>query len=139
LSDPKTIDALLDEAIEEGLDVLIRASLLGQMATCRALLGVEAIRACVRYGDRYAADARSLLQDVSLLPMDGATLMGAASIGPPALRSLDALHLATALSIRDEIGAFFTYDRNLAAAAAERGLPGAVADLTRSGQPRRCG
>jgi predicted nucleic acid-binding protein len=40
----------------------------------------------------------------------------------PRLRSLDALHLATALSVRDELGAFFTYDRRMAAAAANRGL-----------------
>lgn len=88
-----------------------------------ALLGVEAIRACGRYGKDYAADARSFLLDVALLPLDDAILAEAASVKPPALRSLDALHLATALSIRDELGAFFTYDQNLAKAATERGLP----------------
>ena len=40
-----------------------------------------------------------------------------------ALRSLDAIHLATALSIRDDIGAFFTYDRRLAESAVDYGLP----------------
>lgn len=32
-----------------------------------ALLGVEAVRACARYGEEYAADARSFLLDMSLL------------------------------------------------------------------------
>jgi predicted nucleic acid-binding protein len=89
-----------------------------------ALLGVEAIRACERYGEEYAEDARSFIADVALLPLDDAVLEEAASIGGPTrLRSLDALHLATALSIRGEIGAFFTYDERLAGAATKHGLP----------------
>jgi predicted nucleic acid-binding protein len=88
-----------------------------------ALLGVEAIRACERYGEEYAEDARSFIVDVALLPLDDAVLEGAASIGPTGLRSLDALHLATALSIRDELGAFFTYDERLAEAGTKNGLP----------------
>ena len=44
------------------------------------------------------------------LPLDDAVLDKAAAIHPAKLRSLDALHLATALSIRDEIGLFVTYD-----------------------------
>ena len=43
-------------------------------------------------------------------------------MGPTLLRSLDALHLATALSVREEIGAFVTYDRSLAEAAKARGM-----------------
>jgi predicted nucleic acid-binding protein len=88
-----------------------------------ALLGVEAIRACERYGEEYAEDARSFIADVALLPLDDAVLEEAASIGPTRLRSLDALHLATALSIRDELGAFFTYDERLAEAATKNDLP----------------
>jgi predicted nucleic acid-binding protein len=88
-----------------------------------ALLGVEAIRACARYEGGYAAQARALLEGVALLPLDDAVLAEAAAIHPAELRSLDALHLATALSIRDEIGVFVTYDERLGAAAADRGLP----------------
>jgi predicted nucleic acid-binding protein len=87
-----------------------------------ALLGVEAVRACERYGAVYAADARSFLMDMLLLPLDDAVLNEAASIEPAMLRSLDAVHLATALSIRDEIGVFITYDQRLEDAAAEQGL-----------------
>lgn len=87
-----------------------------------ALLGVEAIRACGRYGERYAAEARSFLGDMALLPLDDAVLERAASIDPAELRSLDALHLATALSIGNEVGVFVTYDDRLGAAAAHHGL-----------------
>lgn len=84
---------------------------------------MEAIRACARYGDAYAKEARSWLHDVSLLPLDDALLDEAISLRPAGLRTLDALHLATALSIREEIGAFLTYDDRLAEAAAGHGLP----------------
>ena len=87
-----------------------------------SLLGVEAIRACGRYGERYAVDARSFLMDISLLPLEDAVLTDAASLRSTKLRSLDAMHLATALSIRDEIGAFITYDQRLGEAAREQGL-----------------
>jgi predicted nucleic acid-binding protein len=88
-----------------------------------ALLGVEAIRACGRYGGNYASQARAFLEGVALLPLDDAVLDEAASIDPAELRSLDALHLATALSIRDEIGTFVTYDDRLASTAMANGLP----------------
>lgn len=88
-----------------------------------ALLGVEAMRACARHGDGYLQDARAWLLDVALLPLDDVLLDAAASVGPSTLRSLDALHLATAISVRGDIGAFFTYDQRLAEAAERHGLP----------------
>jgi uncharacterized protein len=87
-----------------------------------ALLGVEAVRACGRYGGKYAAEARSCLMDLSLLPLVDAVLADAASIDSAGLRSLDAIYLATALSIRDEIGAFITYDQRLGEAAGRQGF-----------------
>jgi predicted nucleic acid-binding protein len=86
------------------------------------LLAVEAIRACARYGDGYALDAREFLESVALLPLDEAVLDQAAALGPVRLRSLDALHLATALTVSDEIGVFITYDQHLADAASAHGL-----------------
>jgi predicted nucleic acid-binding protein len=87
-----------------------------------ALLGVEAMRACGRYGEQYAAEARSFLQDIALMPVDDTVLDEAGSLDPKPLRSLDALHLATALSVRDELGVFLTYDERLADAARDQGL-----------------
>lgn len=88
-----------------------------------ALLGVEAIRACSRHNGGYAEDAREWLDDVALLPLGDALLDKATSLEPPPLRSLDAIHLATAFSVRDDLGAFFTYDERLAEAAERHGLP----------------
>lgn len=93
-----------------------------------SLLGVEAIRACARYGDAYAHEARTWLEGVSLLSLNEAVLDEAASLTPTGLRSLDALHLATALSIRDEIGVFVCYDERLSEAASQHGLRVACPD-----------
>lgn len=88
-----------------------------------ALLGVEAIRASSRHRGEYAQDAREWLFDIALLPLDDVLLDEAASLRPSRLRSLDALHLVTALSVRDEVGVLFTYDGRLAEAAESHGLP----------------
>ena len=44
-------------------------------------------------------------------------------IGGTMLRSLDAIHLATAASIAHELGAGITYDHRMAAEGAALGLP----------------
>lgn len=87
-----------------------------------SLLGVEALRACARYGPGYERAAREWMEGVSLLPVDDGILDIAAELEPRGLRSLDALHLATAISIGNEVGAFLTYDNRLVSAAEENGL-----------------
>jgi len=86
------------------------------------LLIVESLRACSRYGPEFTARARAGLSDLALLPMDDALLHTAAEMEPPGLRSPDAIHLATALSIRDRVGVLFCYDERLADAAQSAGL-----------------
>jgi hypothetical protein len=68
----------------------------------------------LRHRDEYAEDAREWLFDLALLPLEDALLEKATSLEAPVLRSLDAIHLATALIIRDDLGAFFTYDERRA-------------------------
>ncbi len=87
------------------------------------LLRTEAPRACGRLGPRFAARARELLAGLALVPLDGELLDAAAEAGGPGLRSLDAIYLAAALRVRDELGAFLVYDERLAQAARAAGLP----------------
>lgn len=47
----------------------------------------------------------------------------AAALAPASLRSLDAIHVASALSIRRDLAAFVAYDKRLLDAAAAAGLP----------------
>jgi predicted nucleic acid-binding protein len=84
-----------------------------------ALTPVECWR-CVRRANAPAqtqARLTALLGGLILIRFDEALLRLATHVGPPLLRSLDAIHLATALSIGDYPEAFITYDDRLAAAA----------------------
>ncbi|HEU4393599.1 MAG TPA: type II toxin-antitoxin system VapC family toxin [Solirubrobacterales bacterium] len=86
------------------------------------ILAVEASRAARRVGGGAPARAARLLATLTLVPLSPALRSQACLLGPPELRSLDAIHLATALSVRDRVGAVFTYDKRLAEASAEAGL-----------------
>lgn len=86
------------------------------------LLGVEAVRACARYGPEYANAAEAGLRAVSLLPLDEAVLASAKTLQPGHLRTLDALHLASALSLGTDLAVLVSYDDRLSDAARATGL-----------------
>lgn len=87
------------------------------------LLSVEAVRACGRYGPTYAAQAEAGLTELLLIPIDSGVLAAAARLPPPALRSLDAIHLATALSLGTDLGVLIAYDARLLDAARALAIP----------------
>ena len=83
---------------------------------------IETRRAAARY--RHDPDRlRSLLAMVEVFELDGRIADRAASVTPTLIRTLDAIHLATALELGDGLGAFITYDDRLADAARAAGLP----------------
>ena len=86
------------------------------------LLSVEAVRACARYGPEYARAADAGLRAVSLLPLDDAILSDAKTLAPAQLRTLDALHIATALSLGPDLAVLVSYDDRLSEAARANGL-----------------
>jgi predicted nucleic acid-binding protein len=65
--------------------------------------------------------AGELIDAIALCPLDRGLLMGAGAIAEPTLRSLDSIHIATAVSL-DPIDAFVTYDERQAAVARLAGL-----------------
>ena len=69
------------------------------------------------FGTSERRRARQVLSRVALVDVDRRTLAAAAALDPPTLRTLDAIHLATALTLREDLTALVTYDRRLAAAA----------------------
>lgn len=60
--------------------------------------------------------ARAVLGGVALVDADR-RILSAAALEPPTLRTLDAIHLATALTLGEELAALVTYDRRLTEAA----------------------
>jgi predicted nucleic acid-binding protein len=86
-----------------------------------ALAWTEIIRAVRRARGRIAR-AREVLEGIALVPIDDGIIRGAADLAPVGLRTLDALHIATALSLGEDITSLVTYDDRLAEAAATAGI-----------------
>lgn len=89
-----------------------------------ALVEVELPRALRRSEPALLTTAPSVLAQVSMYDVDETVRTTAAAYQDPWIRSLDAIHLATADAILgDDLSAFVTYDRRLLVAAAAIGLP----------------
>ncbi len=71
--------------------------------------------------ERLLTLAGELLDAVALLPVDRALLAAAGALSEPALRALDAIHLASAVDL-SPIDAFVSYDERQSAAARLAGL-----------------
>ena len=94
-----------------------------QAAFSSRLALVECMRAIARVSDRRALTTVSeVFEALVLHEVNEAVLEKAATLTPAALRSLDAIHLATALLLEQADLAFVTYDDRLARAAEEQGL-----------------
>lgn len=86
------------------------------------LLRIEALRTARRHSLDALRLARLRLDAVTLLAVTVDVCERAAELDPAILRSLDALHLASALTAADELEAIVTYDHRLATAAALHGV-----------------
>jgi predicted nucleic acid-binding protein len=72
--------------------------------------------------ERLAARTSDVLSGVAFVELSAAVADAAAGLEPPSLRAPDAIHLASALSLGGDLGAFVAYDQRLAAAAEAAGL-----------------
>jgi predicted nucleic acid-binding protein len=71
--------------------------------------------------DKLTERATDLLEAVALLPLDHFLLVAAGALPEPALRALDAIHIAAAIDL-GAIDAFVSYDERQSAAARLAGL-----------------
>ena len=117
--------ALIKLVIEEAESSALEHWLLLQEAPlATSVIGrVELLRACRRLVPESVAPAQLLLADLPVIPVDGWLVDVAETIGPPTLRTLDALHLAAAFSVGDLLTSFVTYDKRLRDAALLAGMP----------------
>jgi uncharacterized protein len=86
-----------------------------------ALAWTEVVRA-VQRGRGNAARAERVLEGIALVPVDDGVIRAAASLRPTTLRTLDAVHVATALSLGDDVSHLVTYDERLTKAAKDAGI-----------------
>lgn len=119
--------ALLKRVVREDESVSLRAVLTdhhtaGDLLTASALAWVEVWRAVRRAAPAGDVDdlAALALSGVAEVPLSDEVLDRARRIGPRPLRSLDALHLASAVGVNASV--LLTYDDRLAAAADSVGL-----------------
>lgn len=113
------VKLIVDEA-ESG--ALLRWAVeIDRLVTSRVGI-VETVRAASRRGHDVTPRSR-VLTDVSIHELDPGIASVAAGLPPPLLRTLDAIHLATAMALGPELDAFVTYDDRLAEAARAVGLP----------------
>lgn len=86
------------------------------------LAKVEVIRATRRINPDALLEATSLLDSLDLIPISANVVDRASMIGQSELRSLDAIHLASATAIHADLTAFVAYDARLAEAATDAGF-----------------
>jgi predicted nucleic acid-binding protein len=89
-----------------------------------SLARVEVLRTVRRAGENVALRrAEEVVARVGLLGIDTEILSAATRLEPRELRTLDAIHLATALSVGEQLGAMVAYDNRLARAAERHEMP----------------
>jgi hypothetical protein len=109
------------EALFDWLDLREGESLVSSV-----LLEVELERALRRVDPKALARVPRILSGISRVELNAQIRAAAGAYQDPLLRSLDAIHLATAQTIAEstgkEISAFLTYDKRLIAAARAAGV-----------------
>ncbi len=116
--------AFVKLVIEETESAAVR-SLLARRASRRvssALLRTEALRAVRDLGPDALTIVRDGLRRVDLIAIDDRILDSAGTLEPRVLRTLDAIHLATAIAVGDDLEAIVTYDERMVEAARLLGL-----------------
>ncbi len=120
--------ALAKLVLSEAQSASMREIAVDSMVTS-ALTTTELRRTVRRYAPHLAVAAESVLAGVMTLAVDAEVLRAASTVDPLTLRSLDAIHLASAMSVRDALDVFVAYDERLLDAARLAGIPTASPGL----------
>lgn len=111
--------AVLKLARREQHTAALRRFLTDRQVASSDLLRTEAVRAASRQGAASVERVRELIARLTLVRCDIPIFEAAGTLEPVHLRSLDALHLAAALALADDLAGVVTYDRRLADACGE--------------------
>jgi predicted nucleic acid-binding protein len=115
--------AIVKLAVREAESLALRRYLRRrQPLVSTALARTEVLRALLPAGDEAMTRGRAVLQRIDLVRGNDRILNAAGVLRPPELRSLDAIHLATAQELGDELGALVTYDDRMVTAAKQLGF-----------------
>jgi predicted nucleic acid-binding protein len=116
--------ALFKLVVQEEESEVLRLALRAWPRRMSSRVSVVELLRGVRRRDLLAEPlARRVLTHVSLLRIGDGVLTTAARLDPPTVRSLDAIHVASALRLGDSLTAFVSYDGRQLEAAASVGVP----------------
>jgi uncharacterized protein len=115
------VRTIVDEPESRALRRFLEASPLPRVSS--ALLRTEAVRAARRHGQAALTATRDGLRRVVLIEIDDLMLDAAAGLEPMHLPTLDAIHLAAAAALGNDLEVLVTYDERMAEGAAILGLP----------------
>lgn len=87
------------------------------------LAEVEVLRAALAIGSTARVRARLVLAEISLIAVDDDVIRRASDLQPPTLRTLDAIHVATAQALGDDLGVLISYDSRMLGSAGIHSLP----------------
>ena len=87
-----------------------------------ALARTEVLRALLPVGEIALSRAHEVLRRLDLVRINDRVLDAAGILQPAQVRSLDAIHLATAQLLGEDLGQVITYDDRMADAARSLGL-----------------
>lgn len=82
----------------------------------------ELVRAVRRVAPSLAVEAKAVLDSLVMLTLTTAIFDAAGRLGPDTLRSLDAIHVASALELGDDLEGIVTYDTRMAEVAEANGI-----------------
>jgi len=115
--------ALVKLAVEEPESAALRRYLRRHRPlVSSALARTEVLRALLLEGDEGLARGRTVLDRVELIRVNDRILNAAATLLPADVRSLDAIHLATARQLATDLGRVVTYDERMLNAATQLGV-----------------
>jgi hypothetical protein len=87
-----------------------------------ALARTEVLRALLMEGEPGLTRARAVLSRIDMVRLNDRVLAAAGTLLPADLRSLDAIHLATAQLLGGDLGKVVTYDERMIEAAQQLGI-----------------
>lgn len=114
------VKLVIDQPESQALQAFLEGS---PSIASSALARAEAVRALRHKGPDALLGLREMLRAIDLVPVDEEILDAAGLLDPGIPRMLDAIHLATAIAMGDDLDVVVTYDARMLEAAALLGLP----------------
>lgn len=127
LREPVYLDAsalvklLIEEPESDALAAYLHES--GLQPASSEIAEIEVLRAVAKVEPEKLDEASIMIAQTIMLPLTSQIRQRAARLEPLTLRSLDAIHLATAIEIQPDLHSLLAYDQRLLGAASTAGIP----------------